>query len=551
MPEIQITKKIIDNSLGVVITDPSVFEDKPGDEFPFTRAEKIKLRDLTQGGGTSSGSTAPISITYSELYDIYSNGDGFSIGQQYLITDYQTIHNIPNASTDPIPVDVLQVGVQYTIEVLIDGDDFTNVGFISNGVPFIATDINPNNWVYTDVYDYLYTADIEPLLVTASGQYSLKPETYSSLFPQDVIYYNIESDQNLMPGCTKGYINRRIDTVQNNDFPFDFRNAKFRRWQIEVTDEWSDTTTYSKNDVVIDPDNNSTIYIAIKDNFSGDTITNTDNWRMFEWENLSYVSTYSGTWQIGNINISCSGGYADYNMWSDWNNYSSSYSNKIDITGVNENNGEILRDFNNVVFGTYFCNNSIGSCFYDNSIVYNFYNNSIVYNFYNNSIGNSFYSNSIGSQFYGNSIGNDFNDMIFGDNNYNMVFGNDNHRIIFGNNNYNITFGNRNNVDITNITFGNNNVNITFGNNNSNIAFGDDNSNITFGDDNIGIEGENGDVILSGYANYILLNDLSYLYLPNITGDYTKVVKKIQNLYSLEYTDEFDDVIIINVPFVN
>jgi hypothetical protein len=100
-------------------------------------------------------------------------------GSKYIITDYQTVHNI------------------------ID-----------------STDVN--------------TAPIEPLIVTAISSNEIDFRALSLLFPKDEIYYSIENNQIFQLGCTKGHIYRRIDTIQNNDFPFDFRNVRFRRWQIDI-----------------------------------------------------------------------------------------------------------------------------------------------------------------------------------------------------------------------------------------------------------------------------------------------------------------------------
>ena len=48
MPEFQIDKKIKDK---IIITNPSELVDKPTDNFPFTRAEKVKLAELGSGSG--------------------------------------------------------------------------------------------------------------------------------------------------------------------------------------------------------------------------------------------------------------------------------------------------------------------------------------------------------------------------------------------------------------------------------------------------------------------------------------------------------------------
>src|ERR1017187_1727432 len=142
-----------------------------------------------------TGGASVTNVTYSELTGLTSTS-GLTTGGLYLITDYQTVHTITNTSD-------------------------TNTG------------------------------SVEPLLVTASSTTTLKPEAYSYIFPQDVIYYDFNNRQDMMPGCTKGYVYRRIDTLQNNDIPLDFRQVKFRRWQINVINTWDSETTYNKNDVVL------------------------------------------------------------------------------------------------------------------------------------------------------------------------------------------------------------------------------------------------------------------------------------------------------------
>src|ERR1035437_2580010 len=161
-------------------------------------------------GSTSQSGTSVTNVTHSELTGLTSTS-GLTTGGLYLITDYQTVHTIPNTS-----------------------------------------DVN--------------TGSTEPLLVTASSTTTLKPEAYSSLFPQDVIYYDFNNRQDILPGCTMGYIYRRIDTLQNNDIPFDFRNVKFRRWQIDVTNVWNSGTTNNQTDVVISSVNGGSIFVNMSSN---------------------------------------------------------------------------------------------------------------------------------------------------------------------------------------------------------------------------------------------------------------------------------------------
>jgi len=367
--------------------------------------EVYEFSGTTGGGGVTN-------VTYSGLTTLINNS-GLTNGELYLITDYQTVHVIPNANQNSYSDGTLQIGIQYTIPTLTSGDDFSNVGYVADGVPFFATNTTPNVWDYgTDVYDYLYTGPIEPLLVTASSTNTLKPESYSSLWNQDVIYYDWNNNQDNVPGCTKGYIYRRIDTLQNNDIPFDFRNVKFRRWQIDVTNIWDSVTTYNQNNVVTT--DNTVIYVCLSNNvINVNPSTDNENvWKLFEWNNLSYVSTSSESWNIGNTQILCSTGYTDYNMWSDWSYYDTSYSNIIEILDLSDT--DLMTGFNNVIFGSYFNSNSIGSNFNNNSIGSYFQINSIGSNFQNNSIGSNIYYNLIGSYFNSNSIGSNFNNNSIG-----------------------------------------------------------------------------------------------------------------------------------------
>lgn len=49
----------------------------------------------------------------------------------------------------------LVIGESYVIESLNGDDDFSNVGYVSPGVPFVATETTPNNWSnYTQVFTF-------------------------------------------------------------------------------------------------------------------------------------------------------------------------------------------------------------------------------------------------------------------------------------------------------------------------------------------------------------------------------------------------------------
>jgi len=302
------------------------------------------------GGSSDSGSTAGaevISLTYSQLSTLVS-GNTLVPGQKYLINDYQTAHVIPNTS-----------------------------------------DIN--------------TGPIEPLLVTASSTNTLEPIAYSTLFPQDIIYYNIESDQNMVSGSTKGYIYRRIDTIKNNDIGFDYRNVKFRRWQIDVTtsDLTGSGNTYSRGAVVLQTGTND-IYLKL-DNTPSVPFTTTASWMLFPWSNLDYVSPTDIDWTLVRYTIPVSTNYMDYFIFSTEPttngvqcNYDSIYGNKI--KGIYDGS-DIISSSNTVFFG---------NSFYSNIIGYNFNYNTIGDNFQANTIGNNFQANTIGDSFNNNTIGDNF-----------------------------------------------------------------------------------------------------------------------------------------------
>jgi len=307
----------------------------------------------TSGLNGSSGGASVTNVTYSELLDLI-NTLSLTIGTQYLITDYSTVHIIP-----------------YTSD-------------LNSGIT-------------------------EPLLVTAIGLDKLKPEAHSYLYSQDVIYYNFNNNQTVVPGCTTGYIYRRIDTIQNNDFPFDFRNVKFRRWQINVTNIWNSGTTYNSKDVVLFSETNQ-IYICIKNNTTNINPNNNDDsngiWQLFEYYNLSYISCTEYNLIFGDITMPCSTGYTDSYMWSDFDYYySTSYSNIINISELNSN---IINGSNNVILGVNFRDNNINVNFYNNTIGNDFNNNTIGRNFIGNSISDNFKNNLIDDNFKNNSIGDTF-----------------------------------------------------------------------------------------------------------------------------------------------
>ena len=118
-----------------------------------------------------------IEVTYDELLNL-KNTSSLVKGQNYLLTDYETTYIQP------------------------------------------VTSVNKSSGV------------IEPLIITATDVNKLHNQCKSTLYPQDIVYYEITGDIGNYygtEGFTKGKIYRRIDTQRNNDIGTDWRHVKYDR----------------------------------------------------------------------------------------------------------------------------------------------------------------------------------------------------------------------------------------------------------------------------------------------------------------------------------
>lgn len=120
-----------------------------------------------------------IPVTYAQFTDLV-NSNSLVAEQSYLMTDYQTIHAITNATS------------------------------------------------------VINTGPIEPLLITARTNNTFYPVVNSTLHPEDLITYTLDNQRS----STKGFILKRVDTKKNVTMPYDFRYVKYRRWKLNPT-TWS------------------------------------------------------------------------------------------------------------------------------------------------------------------------------------------------------------------------------------------------------------------------------------------------------------------------
>lgn len=254
-------------------------------------ATGVVTQNTAPSGG---GSTAPVDITYSALSTAIS-GSTLIPGTVYRLTDFQTVHTIYN-----------------------------------------TTDTN--------------TGPTEVLLLTALTTNELAPVAYSESYPDDMIYYNPTNDTTVMPGCTKGFIYRRIDTKRNNDLPTDFRAVKYRRWAATVA-AWSSGTTYSRADKV---SYNSKIWMSAQGSNTNNTPTgSSDAW----WVDTGLVPT--SLFLYGDDGFSPSGWTADAATFQDYLLFdATSYANgnvlnnKVDYSYDVSSGVPLTNVINNVFTGT-------------------------------------------------------------------------------------------------------------------------------------------------------------------------------------------------------
>jgi Leucine-rich repeat (LRR) protein len=259
----------------------------------------------------SDSSSTIIEVTYSELTALVA-GSNLIPGRVYLLTDYMTVYEQP-----------------------VSGDT------ISSGV-------------------------VEPLYITAASENGLNNVCMSQLYPQDVVYYEITGDINNgygTEGFTKGKIYRRIDTIYNNDIGTDWRHVKYRRYKLNVINEYTVSDSYVIGDVVF---SGSGIYICVEDDPSSSTISS-KKWLRYLYDKETYrsvgilnttIDLYNGETSI----ISCAEGeYQDYLLFYDGVSYSSGdvYNNFIATYNLS-NNVVYDRFSNNIINTNRFLSNNIG-----------------------------------------------------------------------------------------------------------------------------------------------------------------------------------------------
>lgn len=330
--------------------NPLIFENKSQDEHI------VDLYNQITGLTTDVEEIGVIYYyTFSELKTLQSMSK-LVPGRKYGITDFQTIHTIPETT---------------------------------------------ENW----------TGDIEVIIVEAETTNTIGKDASSESFPQDILRYDFDDvfteDTSL---SRPGKITYRKDTEKNISTYYDFRNVTYRRWRLTSNKSYDINTTYAKHDFVLD---NGYLYRSIRDDNLKQGLTDNNWWIKFDntfliWtSDVNKLSSFAATLNINDISLSLSPSY--YKTFG--NLY---YTENLNITK------STTQDYNNIVFQSHAKNCELIDCndihvtsdFEDNGVIYTMNKNSIYLiknsiinsDFNNNLIGNSYYVD-YGTIFQSNYIG--------------------------------------------------------------------------------------------------------------------------------------------------
>jgi hypothetical protein len=248
--------KVLDlaNNLSTTITPNGISWEAEGQAHEYTFPTTSGTLALADDIGNF---IKPIEVTYADLVDLI-NSSSLVANQKYLITDFQTVHTIPNSS----PAE-------------------------------------------------LNTGPVEPIIITAASSNTITGIAYSTVYPEDIMFYEVVNSLE----STKGRIIRREDTKKDVRLPYDFRNAKFRRWKLNPT-TWTNIGFTIANIVQY----NNKIYYCLQTHSSGqqpDTATN--YWQEIIQNNQYHLSPTRTNFTVTRSSIN--GNYGSIVIPTDVNDY--------------------------------------------------------------------------------------------------------------------------------------------------------------------------------------------------------------------------------------
>jgi len=307
------------------------------------------------------GGNTPISITYDELYSLYTGGT-LSAGRLYLITDFQTCYDQPN--------------------------------YDSQGTPITTGNFKSGN--------------TEQIVVLATASNKLSPQAYSLDYPDDILKYDITFRFTEVTNTrAKGRITERIDRF-NNRTDYDFRAVQFIRYVGYFSERFYDgkITLTSSNGLVT---GTTTLFLS---NFSNGDIFGVyypygATLSCFKYYEITSIVSDTEMYVTGRTLTDISNTYFSRGLTLP--NYSSPFQNNV-TGGTNDDFAEYYT-FDENSYGTYIGNNSDYYVFILSNNVFkagNYYNNIFGENSICNTLDDDMDSNTFGPFSSFNILTNDF-----------------------------------------------------------------------------------------------------------------------------------------------
>ena len=225
-------------------------------------------------------------------------------------------------------------------------------------------------------------------------------------------------------GNAYGLITQRNDTFNSIITPFDFRNIKYRRFQVDLTTinsslglgYWG-TPNYLRAPYQQEGNPYQDFYVFGNNGSEANNISWTIESNQYYWNGNVDNNVFLG---------SCS--EVTLSNYTYDNTFDSAISSVFEFSCINNITFDIQQcrlgmDFSNNLIGSKFSDNQIGNSFNGNNILLGFAGNNIGYDFYYNDIANEFVHNIIGNSFASNSTLGSFQQNKIGDsfqNNYNI-----------------------------------------------------------------------------------------------------------------------------------
>lgn len=123
---------------------------------------------------------------------------------------------------------LLVVGTEYVIAQVEPGDDFSNVGYVSDGVPFIATGTTPTAWTNNTQVQY-YIGDIVIIYNDVDSNLEITTEVESGVYTNTK--FSITNGKFLQNKTYPNFETALSTLIDNNTIVFDKIEGYFK---IEV-----------------------------------------------------------------------------------------------------------------------------------------------------------------------------------------------------------------------------------------------------------------------------------------------------------------------------